>query len=557
MRERGELSGYKLIKRIGFGGMSTVYEAESPSGQRVALKRMNPALLDDPHGRQRLIREVRMLQRVSSPHVAQILDVEFDDDVFIVTELIDGPTLEADVGDHGIFADSDLVELAHELVGALRSVHQVGVLHRDIKPSNVMIGPQGIVLIDFGISQAIDSTRLTQPGSLAHTPGYVDPRIIAGEDPDEAADWWALVAVIGFAVSGHPLFHGSPVAIMRQVMRGEADFTGVDPDVARVLRAALAPDLSQRLTIDDFLRALDRPQEFVESLAEEATRVVEIPAVIDETPDFSETPVGDEESTRVVTVDSFSADDEVARTLIAQPPARFSSFPLDPTFGPDLSFPPDPSFRPDDDNEVAEWESFIEHRPVLHHYRLLWVLASLALAVLAGWQVIVASALSGVAFIVFFVIGGLWEHAQARERRGKTGMFPVVIRTPLVLIHAVFMCVIGAVVGGVGGFGSVWFADRLIAHDAAIDIRILFAMAMCVCLILMWQVDWGRMARIGWRVTIRNIAPTSGYYFFWCLIALIALCVAIFVVAVAPISGIQGDLFDLFVHGARSMRFNY
>lgn len=112
-----------------------------------------------------------------------------------------------------------------------------------------------------------------------------------------------------------------------------------------------------------------------------------------------------------------------------------------------------------------------------------------------------------------FVIGGLWEHAQARERRGKTGMFPVVIRTPLVLIHAVFMCVIGAVVGGVGGFGSVWFADRLIAHDAAIDIRILFAMAMCVCLILMWQVDWGRMARIGWRVTIRNIAPTSGYYF--------------------------------------------
>lgn len=90
MREREELSGYRLLKKIGYGGMSTVFEALDPSGERVALKRMNPGLVGDPVMRERLLREVSMLQRVSSSHVAQILDVELDDDVFIVTELIDG-----------------------------------------------------------------------------------------------------------------------------------------------------------------------------------------------------------------------------------------------------------------------------------------------------------------------------------------------------------------------------------------------------------------------------------------------------------------------------------
>lgn len=206
MREREDLSGYTLIKRIGFGGMSTVYEAMSPSGERVALKRMNPGLIGDDSGRARFLREIAMLQRVSNPHVAQILDVEIDDDLFIVTELIDGPTLEQDVIDSGVFTGTDLVELAQELADALRSIHRVGVLHRDMKPSNVMIGEQGIVLIDFGIAQAEGATRLTQAGSVAHTPGYVDPRIIRGEVPDEAADWWALAAVIGFAACGHPIF---------------------------------------------------------------------------------------------------------------------------------------------------------------------------------------------------------------------------------------------------------------------------------------------------------------------------------------------------------------
>ena len=143
------IDGYQLVRKIGAGGMSTVYEAINLNGVRVALKLLHPSFADTESARARLRREVAMLQRVQGKYVAQILDAELSgENLFIVTELISGPTLEAEV-QNGRYTEEDLFSLGKQLETALSTIHQAGVLHRDIKPSNVMLRDDEPVLIDF------------------------------------------------------------------------------------------------------------------------------------------------------------------------------------------------------------------------------------------------------------------------------------------------------------------------------------------------------------------------------------------------------------------------
>ncbi|MDO5025110.1 MAG: protein kinase [Trueperella sp.] len=236
-----ELGGYRLVERIGSGGMSTVYRAYDAGGNPVALKLLHPALAEDPSSRDRLRREVQMMQRVCGPYVAQILDAETEqDEVFLVTELIEGPTLAADVQTSGAYFGTDLAQLGEELGEALAAIHSVGVLHRDLKPSNVMIGENGPVLIDFGIAQLGDDLRITRQGYVTHTPGYCDPRVLRGQSPDEDADWWAMAAVLAFAATGRPPFGaGAPAVVMNQVLHGEPDLTGLPQRLQTAFATAL------------------------------------------------------------------------------------------------------------------------------------------------------------------------------------------------------------------------------------------------------------------------------------------------------------------------------
>ncbi|WP_083200623.1 serine/threonine protein kinase [Trueperella bernardiae] len=258
MRQRAMIGGYRIVKRIGSGGMSFVYQAVDADGRDVALKLLHPELAADPRSRERLRREVAMLQRVRGKYVAQILDAETDEEeIFLVTELIDGPTLDQDVRDSGRYEGADLVELGQELAAALESIHDQGVLHRDLKPSNVMMGEEGPVLIDFGIAQLGDDLRMTQTGALTHTPGFCDPVVVRGGDPDADADWWALAAVLAFAATGQaPFGVGNSPAVMHRVVVGEADLPGLAPEVERAFRAALAPRREERITFAQLMYVL-------------------------------------------------------------------------------------------------------------------------------------------------------------------------------------------------------------------------------------------------------------------------------------------------------------
>ncbi|MGC5615478.1 protein kinase domain-containing protein [Georgenia sp. Z1491] len=254
-----ELGGYRLLRRIGSGGMGEVHEAVDGDGHRVALKLLHPHVAREAASRARLAREVQLLHRVRAPGVARVIDAEVEDsEAFVVTELVDGPTLEADVAEHGAFSAEEIVMLAHGLADALRAIHAADIVHRDLKPGNVMLSPDGPVLIDFGIAQVVDDERLTQTGLVTGTPGYLDPEVLAGAEPSPACDWWAWAAVLVHASTARPPFgRGPTAAVLGRVATGRVDLEGVEPLLARALAAALSPDPAHRLDPSAVLDVID------------------------------------------------------------------------------------------------------------------------------------------------------------------------------------------------------------------------------------------------------------------------------------------------------------
>ncbi|MGO1591539.1 MAG: serine/threonine protein kinase [Ancrocorticia sp.] len=261
---RAEIGGYDIVRKIGSGGMSTVYEAADGQGHRVAMKVLHPHVADTLDGRERMRREVRMLRKVKGPYVAEVLDVETDDDdAFIVTQLIDGPTLEDDVVTGGIYTEEDLASLARNLQKAVASIHAVGVLHRDLKPSNVMMKRGRPVLIDFGIAQLGDDPRITQHGQIAGSPGYTDPQVLRGAEPSKQADWWALAAVLAYAATGYaPFGSDASLVITNRVLRGEMKLPGLTPAIRRAFERALAPDPATRISFEELVRAIEGSEIF-------------------------------------------------------------------------------------------------------------------------------------------------------------------------------------------------------------------------------------------------------------------------------------------------------
>ncbi|GIG27711.1 serine/threonine-protein kinase [Cellulomonas marina] len=253
-----EVGGYTVVAPLGAGGMGAVYRAVDGGGHAVALKLLHPHVGADPEARDRLRREVLALQRLRHPGVAAVLDAEADSsEAFLVTELVPGEDLEARVRREGPLDGPDLALLADGLLDALRAVHAAGVVHRDLKPSNVMVTPAGPVLIDFGIAQSADDTRVTSAGLVVGTPGYLAPELVAGQEPTPASDLWGWAAVVAWAATGRPPFGRGPAdAVLARTMAGETALEGVGGRVRAALRAALDPDPARRPRPDVLLEVL-------------------------------------------------------------------------------------------------------------------------------------------------------------------------------------------------------------------------------------------------------------------------------------------------------------
>ncbi|MEU4824632.1 MULTISPECIES: DUF4389 domain-containing protein [Actinomadura] len=253
------LGPYRLLGRLGRGGMGTVYLAAEPDGRRVAVKVVNRELAGEPAFLARFRREVTAARRVHRFCTAPVIDAELDQDPpYIVTEYIDGPSLEKAVQSKGPLPGSDLEGLAVGVATALAAIHGAGIVHRDLKPANVLLSSTGPRVIDFGIARALDAPDgPTRTGQFVGTPSYIAPEVLRGEPVEQASDVFAWGCVVAYAGTGRAPFQGGTVAeTFRRIEHEEPDLAGLDPRLRDVVAAALGKDPRDRPTARRLLTLL-------------------------------------------------------------------------------------------------------------------------------------------------------------------------------------------------------------------------------------------------------------------------------------------------------------
>jgi eukaryotic-like serine/threonine-protein kinase len=221
---------YELLEVIASGGMATVWRAfDTRLDREVAVKRPHPGPPDDPQ-RERILREARAAASIGHPNLVTVFDVGEDrDGLFMVMELVDGPTL-GEIGDG--LVRSEIVEIGAEMAEALAIVHGVGVVHRDVKPSNILMSERGPLLTDFGLALSEDQSRITQHGQVMATPSYAAPEVIEGAPPTAKSDVFSLAVTLYELLAGRAPFS--------QVDRTTPPAKLDDPTLDEILRSALA-----------------------------------------------------------------------------------------------------------------------------------------------------------------------------------------------------------------------------------------------------------------------------------------------------------------------------
>jgi eukaryotic-like serine/threonine-protein kinase len=245
-----EVGPYRLLGRLGSGGMGTVYLASGPTGARVAVKVIRAELAGDAAFLDRFRREVRAARRVAGFCTARVLDADLDGPVpYLVTEYVDGVRLDQVVSAGGPLAASNLEGLAVGVAAALASIHAGGLVHRDLKPGNVLLSYFGPRVIDFGIAHALDdaSTAVTRTGMVVGTPAWMAPEQFTSAPVTPAADIFAWGGLVAYAGTGRPPFGTGRVEVLAYRILHEApDLDGLDPAARRLVERAMAKDPARR-----------------------------------------------------------------------------------------------------------------------------------------------------------------------------------------------------------------------------------------------------------------------------------------------------------------------
>ena len=274
-RDTGDLTGttlgsYRVLNRIGAGGMAVVYKGYQPSLDRyVAIKVMSRNLGDDQSFVDRFHREAAGVAKLRHQNIVQVYDFNARDDIlYMVMEYIDGDTLKASLlarRDRGeIYSFREAVQVINDIASALDYAHAHGIVHRDVKPANIMLRSEerlakfaggsdySAVLTDFGIARMLEGVQLTNPGATVGTPDYMSPEQARGDPAEAASDVYALAIVLYEMLTGELPFHAdTPVAVLIQHMHEEPPsirekVSDLPSELDDVIRRAMAKDPVER-----------------------------------------------------------------------------------------------------------------------------------------------------------------------------------------------------------------------------------------------------------------------------------------------------------------------
>ena len=229
--------------------MGRVYLGVTADGTQAAIKVIRSELAGEPGFRQRFRREVAAATAVAGMFTARVIDADPEaHPPWLATQFVEGPDLLDAVRGSGPLSEANQRRLARELAEALSAIHAAGLVHRDLKPANVLLSPTGAKVIDFGIAQAVDATRLTTVGSILGTPEYMAPEQVVNPDRSgPPADVFAMGATLAFAATGRsPFGTEQPASTLYRIVNLEPDLVGVPPGMAPLVRACLQKDPAQR-----------------------------------------------------------------------------------------------------------------------------------------------------------------------------------------------------------------------------------------------------------------------------------------------------------------------
>ncbi|MFF1679769.1 protein kinase [Streptomyces sp. NPDC058256] len=256
------VGGYRLVARLGAGGMGRVYLSHTPGGRAVAVKVIRPELAENPEFRKRFRAEVASASRVHGLYTAPVVDSDTEGSMpWCATAYVPGPSLADAVRDHGPLPVDTVLRLIAGVAEALQAVHREGIVHRDLKPSNVLLAADGPRVIDFGVARAADTPSVTQSGTALGTIAYMAPEQILGGEALASADVFALGQTAVFAATGGAAFgEGDPHAVLYRVVHEEPDLSRVPMEIRELVARCLRKPAAERPSVEEVIRSVSTIQ---------------------------------------------------------------------------------------------------------------------------------------------------------------------------------------------------------------------------------------------------------------------------------------------------------
>jgi serine/threonine protein kinase/WD40 repeat protein len=255
-----KVGNYRLIGRLGEGGMGQVYLGLSPGGRQVAVKVIHAGYASGKQFRERFAREIEAARRVGGFHTASVVDADpTADPPWMVTAFIHGLSLQQAVAEGGPFSLARVCRLGAGLAEGLAAIHACGLVHRDLKPSNVILADDGPRIIDFGISRAAEASPMTTAGMVVGTYSYMSPEQLRGDVAGPASDVFGLGCTLAFAATARVTFgDDSIVTVVYRITTEPPDLSGLTDahGFRRLLSECLAKNPADRPSLSTILERL-------------------------------------------------------------------------------------------------------------------------------------------------------------------------------------------------------------------------------------------------------------------------------------------------------------